>query len=296
MTIGRLFIQGLRLASRKRTLAARLWALNFLFSLMAVAPLAFLIHGHLAHSFSGQRLLQKLDILWLGDFIYRYMDAAPAFTGLALLAAILYLLMSVFLNGGVIGCLNRLEARTTLADFFHDCGLYFWRFFRLFLLSIPVYLLVMGVFFRMLIAALRIFERRATTEWPALIFSNARILILVLLLGLVSMFFDYVKIGMVTGARKKVLKEAWRALTFVGRRFAKAWGLYLLSGLVFVMLTLIYLEIARVLPKNLPLLVLLFFLWQQLYILGRQASKLLFFATELELVREHQEPASSLEK
>jgi hypothetical protein len=291
MTIVNLFLRGARLAFRKRRLAVRLWAINILFSLFAVAPLIFLIQDHLAHSFSGQRVLQKLDVPWLGDFIYRFMDAAPAFTGLALLAAILYLLLSVFLNGGIIGCLDRPGARPALADFFHDCGLHFWRFFRLFLLSIPAYLLVVGVFFQLIVAALKILDRRATTEWPALIISNVRILALILLLGLVAMFFDYAKIGLVTGARKKALKETWLTLAFVGRRFGRAWGLYLLSGLAFAALSLVYLEIARLLPKNRPLLVLLFFLWQQLYVLGRQVSKLLFFGTELEFVKQYQAAA-----
>lgn len=293
MTIGKLFNQGLLLGFRKRRLAMRLWAVNFLFSLLAAAPLIFLVHGHLAHSFSGQRVLQKLNVFWLGDFSYRFMNIFPAFTGLALLAVILYLLLAVFLNGGIIGCLNRPEARTTLADFFHDCGLYFWRFFRLLLLSIPVYLLVLGVFYRLFINVLKIIDRRAATEWPALITSNVRILALILLLGLLAMFFDYVKIGLVTGESKKVLQQTWLTLKFVGRRFGKAWGLYLLAGLVFVLLTLIYLEIARVLPKNRLLLVLLVFLWQQLYMLGRQASKVLFFATEIEFSKQYREPTQS---
>ncbi len=202
----------------------------------------------------------------------------------------MYLLLSVFLNGGVIGALNRPEARTTLADFFRDCGLYFWRFMRLFLLSIPAYLIIMAVFFPLLKAFLEIFDRRATTEWPALIVSNLRFLTLVLLLTIVAMFFDYVKIGLVTGERKKVLRETWRTLKFMKRRFFRAWGLYLLAGLVFVLLMLGYLEVARILPKNRPLLVLLAFLWQQIFILGRQASRVLFYASELEFVKQHREP------
>jgi hypothetical protein len=293
MTIGKLFIQGLRRGFQKRRLVARLWAVNFLFSLFTAAPLIFLIQSHLTHSFSGERVLQKLDVFWLGDFSYRFMNAAPALVGLALLAVILYLLLAVFLNGGIIGCLNRPEAGTTLANFFHDCGLYFWRFFRLFLLSLPAYLLVLGVFYRLLRALLEIFDRRAVTEWPALIIRNVRILLLVLLLGLVAMFFDYVKIGLVTRDQKKVLPESGRTLKFLWRRFFKAWGLYLLAGLAFVLLTLAYLEIAHLLPKNRPLLVLLVFLWQQLYILGRQASKVLFYATELEFVKQHQGPIQS---
>ncbi len=139
-------------------------------------------------------------------------------------------------------------------------------------------------------------NRRAPGEWPALIVRNLRLLALVLLLTVLTMFFDYVKIGLVTGARKKVLKEAWLTLRFIGRRFFKAWGLYLLAGLVFVALTVFYLEIARLLPKNRPLLVLLFFLWQQAYVLGRQWSKLLFFAGEIEFVKQYQTTGSREEQ
>jgi hypothetical protein len=286
----KILLRGMILSLKKRNLAVRLWAVNLLFSLFVVGPLFFLMMGHLSHSFSGERVLQKLDILWLGDFVYRYMDFAPALTGLIVLAAVLYFVLAVFLNGGIIGALNRPEAKTTLADFFHDCGLYFWRFFRLFLLSIPVYLLFMGIFFPLLRAFLAIFSRRATTEWPALIVSNLRFLGLVLLLTIVAMFFDYIKIGLVTGDGKKVLREAWLTLKFIGRRFFRAWGLYLLAGLVFVTLTLLYLEIARILPKDRPLLVLLVFIWQQIYVLCRQWSKVLFFATEFKFVEQHQTP------
>ncbi|TFG81086.1 MAG: hypothetical protein E4H23_00010 [Chrysiogenales bacterium] len=275
------------LSFRKSRLAVRLWTVNILFSLFAVTPFFFLIMKHMSHSFSAEHTLQKLDIFWLADFIYRYMNVTPAVLGSALLAAVLYLLLSVFLNGGIIGCLNRQEAKTTLADFFHDCGLYFWRFFRLFLFSIPVYLIFIGIFYPLLKAFLEIFRRRAPTEWPAMIVSNLRFLVLVLLLTVVAMFFDYIKIGLVTGARKKVLKETWLTLKFMRRGFFKAWGLYLLAGLVFVALTFFYLEIVRLLPKNRPLLVLLVFLWQQFYVLCRQWSKVLFFATEIEFTREN---------
>jgi hypothetical protein len=288
----KILIKAMVLAFQKRRLAVRLWAINLIFTFFAVGPIFFLMMQHMSHSFSGERALQKLDIFWLGDFVYRYMNIAPALTGLIVLAAILYLLLSVFLNGGVIGALNR-ETRTTLADFFHDCGLYFWRFFRLFLLSLPVYLIVMALFFPLLRALLEIFNRRAATEWPALIVSNLRFLALVLLLTIVAMFFDYVKIGLAAGGRKKVLPETWLTLKFMKRRFFRAWGLYLLAGLVFVALTVFYLEIARILPKNRPLLVLLVFLWQQFYILCRQWSKVLFFATEIAFLKRHQEPTIS---
>ena len=285
----KIMFKGMILSFKKARLAFRLWAVNLIFSLFAVGPFFFLMMDHMSHSFSGQRTLQRLDFFWLADFIYRYQDLAPAVLGSAVLAAVLYLLLAVFLNGGIIGCLNRPEAKTTLADFFEDCGLYFWRFFRLFLLSIPVYLVFLGIFFPLIRSLLNIFSRRASTEWPALIISNLRFLSLLLLLTVVAMFFDYVKVGLVTRGSKKVLSQTGLTVKFIGRRFFRAWGLFLLAGLVYVALTAGYLEIARILPKNRPLMVLLVFLCQQAYMLCRQWSKVLFFATELKFVERHKQ-------
>ena len=227
MSIFKLFAAGLVLTFRKRRLVLRLWAVNFLFAVLVAAPAAFLLIGHSAHSLSAAAVLKKLDVHWLTDLSVRYLDAAPAYAGLLVLAVGLYMLLAVFLNGGIIGCLARPESRPTLADFFHDCGLNFWPFFRLFLLSIPVYLLALALFFPLLRVLLEALQRRAATEWPVLIAGNIRILSLVLLLGLVSMFFDYVKIGLATGGRSSVLKESWLTLKFLWRRFFRAWALYL---------------------------------------------------------------------
>ena len=285
MSLFKLFAAGLALTFRKRRLVLRLWVVNFLFAVLVAAPAAFLLIGHSAHSLSAAAVLKKLDVHWLTDLSVRYLDAAPAYAGLLVLAVGLYMLLAVFLNGGIIGCLARPESRPTLADFFHDCGLNFWPFFRLLLLSIPVYLLALALFFPLLRVLLEALQRRAATEWPVLIAGNIRILSLVLLLGLVSMFFDYVKIGLATGGRRSVLKESGLTLKFLWRRFFRAWALYLSAGLAFILLTLLYLEVARLLPKDRPLLVLVFFAWQQLYVIGRQASRVLFFATELEFFR-----------
>ena len=293
MSLFKLFVAGLVLTFRKRRLALRLWVVNFLFAVLVTAPAAFLLIGHSAHSLTAAAILKKLDVHWLTDLSVRYLDASPAYVGLLVLAVGLYVLLAVFLNGGIIGCLARPETRPTLADFFHDCGLNFWPFFRLLLLSIPAYLLALVLFFPLLRVLLEALQRRATTEWPALVAANIRILSLILLLGLVSMFFDYVKIGLATGGRRSVLKTARLTLKFLWRRFFRAWALYLLAGLAFILLTLFYLEVARLLPKDRPLLVLVFFVWQQLYVLGRQASRVLFFATELEFFRQHDKTGQS---
>jgi hypothetical protein len=281
-----LFIKGLGSSFQRRRLAPRLWAANFLFSLLVIAPLAFALHDQASHSLTAAGILAKTDIHWLTDLSTRFMNLGPLLTGLLLAAVVFYLLLAVFLNGGIIGNLVRPGAGTSLADFFHDCGLHFWRFLRLALLSLPFYLLSAGVLHGLVASLLRAVSRRAATEWPVMAANSLRLLTLVLLLGLVSMLFDYAKIGLAVSGRRSVLKQTWLTLKFIARHFFKAWALYLLAGLVFVALTLLYLEVARILPHGRPLLVLLAFIWQQLYILGRQASRVIFYATELELSKQ----------
>jgi hypothetical protein len=280
------FTNALGTTARQGRLALRLWATSLLFALLVVAPLAVAIQGQAAHSLAAGSLLARMDVDWLTDLSTRFQGAAPLVLGLLLAALLLYLLLAVFLNGGVIGGLLRPGARSSLAEFCHDCGLYFWRFLRLFLLSIPVYLLFVGALHGAVTGLLRAFTREAASEWPVVVANGLRLLALVLLLGIVSMFLDYVKIGLAAGNRRSVLKEAWRTLKLVGRRFLKAWGLYLLAGAAFAALALFYLEVARLLPKGTPLLLLAAFLWQQLFVLGRQFSKVLFFASEIELFKE----------
>ncbi len=289
----KLFTKALGTTARQGRLALRLWAIYFLFSLLVAAPFAVAIQGQASHSLMADSLLARMDVDWLTDLGTRFQGAAPLVMGLLLAALLLYLLLAVFLNGGVIGGLLRPGARPTLAEFFHDCGLYFWRFLRLFLLSIPAYLLVVGALHGLVAGLLKALTRGAATEWPLVVANGLRLLALVLLLGIVSMFLDYAKIGLAAGNRRSVLREAWRTLKLVGRRFLKAWGLFLLAGLAFVALALLYLEVSRALPTGTPLLLLAVFLWQQLFVLGRQFSKVLFFASETELYRELQEPAQT---
>lgn len=289
----KLFSKALGTTARQGRLALRLWAINLLFSLLVAAPFAVAIQGQASHSLAADSLLSRMDVDWMTDLGTRFQGAAPLVMGLLLAALLLYLLLAVFLNGGVIGGLLRPGARPTLAEFFHDCGLHFWRFLRLFLLSIPVYLLFVGLLHGLVARLLRALTRQAATEWPVVAASVLRLLALLLLLGIISMFLDYIKIGLAAGKRRGVLKETGRMLKLVGRRFLKAWGLHLLAGLAFVALTLLYLEVARVLPKGTPPLLLAVFLWQQFYVLGRQFSKVLFFASEIELYKELQEPAQT---
>ncbi len=285
MRIFKLFINGISTANTNFKIIIYLWIINFLFSLMLVAPVYFMINKNISKSLMGEKLAQGFDLFWLGDVLYKFRDFSPALIGGIIFPALLYLLLYIFLNGGIIGRLTVTFENVNLKNFFSDCGFFFWRFFKLFLISIVVYVVFLGLFYRIISMILEIFTKKATTEWPLIIVSNLKIVVLLLLFTIVTMFFDYAKIRVVISNSKKVIKETLFTLKFLGKRFFKAWGLYLLIGLFFLIITFIYMEIAYIIPKNTSLLILLSFIWQQIYIFARLWIKLIFFGSEIEFYR-----------
>jgi len=274
---------GVSTVRRNSGMILRLWLIDLLFGIVVAAPVYFLFNKDFGHSPTGEGL-GRLNFIWLGDIFYKYQDLLPALAGWVLVPALLFILVSVFLNGGIIG---RLEAgeKTTLQGFFADCGKYFSRFFRVFLLSLPVYVLVFGGLIKLVSAPFNVWAKNAAGEMPVIVASNLKFLMTILLLSIVQMYFDYVKIHLVVRNGRKVLAAAAAALSFIGRKFFKAWGLYLLVGFLFIAATAVFIAVTNVLPGTGGAALALGFIWAQAYILARIWIKVLFFAAELDLYR-----------
>jgi hypothetical protein len=279
MGIIKLFGQGFGTAARKGRMLALLWFIYFLFSLVIVAPFYFLFESQFARSLMGERLFAGAEVLWLGDLIYKFQDLPALLTGYLIGVSVLFLLLLVFLNGGIIGRIAAAEERVTFVNFFGDCGRYFGRFFRVLLISLIGYFLIFGILGRFISSAFRLWSKGASTQWTTLLSSSFRLLVLLLLFSIVKMFFDYVKISLVVEDSRKTVRTTLRNFGFLGRRFFKAWALFLLVGLLFVVSTIVYLAVAKALPKA-GIGPLLLFLWQQAYIAVRLWIGILFFATE----------------
>jgi hypothetical protein len=268
---------------------ALLWFLYFLFSLAAVAPFYFLLGSQFSRSLLGEKLFAGAEVLWLGDLIYKFQDLPPLLTGCLIGTSVLFLLLLVFLNGGIIGRIAAPEGRLTLGNFFGDCGRYFGRFFRVLLISLVGYFLIFGLIGRFISIPFRLWSKGASTQWTPLIASTLRLLVLLLLFSIVKMFFDYVKIALVVEDSRKTIRTTLRNFGFLGRRFFKAWTLFLLVGLIFVIATIVYLAVAKALPK-VGIGPLLLFLWQQAFMALKLWITILFFATEYSFVKSGNAP------
>jgi len=289
MGIGRIFSQGLATTAQKWRLVAYLWTVHLLFALLVVAPLYSLLQNQFSRSLLGEKLFAGMDLLWIGDLIYKYQETPPLIIGWLLGTSLIFLVLLVFLNGGIIGRIAASEEKVTFRDFFGDCGRYFGRFFRVFLISLIGYFLVLGIVGRFVSIPFRLWSKGASTQWTTLISSSLRLVVLLLLFSIVKMFFDYVKVALVAADSRKVVRATLQNFRFLSRHFFRAWALFLIVGLIFVLSTWVYLVVAKALPKA-GLGPVLLFVWQQAYFLVRLWTGVLFFATEYHFLKAHMLP------
>lgn len=275
------FFGGFSLSNRKIKVAVYLWVINLLFALTAAAPIYSLIKKDLSRSLMDDRMLEGFDFMWLGDFAHKYGDILSIFGSALLIFMVMYVLLNVVLGGGIVGRLHAADEKATVKSFLADCGRYFWRFFRLALLSIPVYLVFVGLLSTLTGLVTGMFRKTAVTEWTLVYEDIANYVILFILFTVVSMVIDYTRIHLVVNDSHKVFKGFLQAVKFVFKRFFKAWFLYLMVALIFVIFTLAYMEISTALPVNSMGLIFLTFLLQQLYVFSRVWVKLDFYAAQM---------------
>jgi hypothetical protein len=201
--------------------------------------------------------------------------------------AALYLVFHIFLNGGIVGRLLDREGPTTIEPFFGDCGRYFWRFVRIFLLSCVFLFLTLGVVMRLVSGLIRPAMETAATEWLPLILSNVHLLLALLLLSVVRMVVDYARIAVVADGERKVLRALRHALKFLGHRFFRAWAIYLLvTFLSLAGMVVFHMVFNRLGAPAVPMVVA-GLIWMQVYVVFRLWVRTLFVSAQAEYYRGH---------
>ncbi len=256
-----------------------LWIINFIYSMLIVTPLYFLIKNDLSRSLMTDQIIEGKGLLWLGDIIYKYQDIFPALLGWFLIPGVFFMLLYVFLYGGIIGRIVAQDENMRISGFLADCSKHFFPFLRVFLISLAAYLVVFGGIYGIISSLFDFWKKNASTEWPLILSSILEFLILVLLFSVVRMFFDYVRIRLVVEKSKKALRATLLNLAFIGKRFFRAWFLYLFVGLIAAAIAVVYLAVNQPLP-NIGVLLIVGFIWQQIYVLSRMWTKILFYSTE----------------
>ena len=289
------FFVGINEAYRGWKMILLLLAANVLSSLPVIVPIFLLVFGASRGTIAADSLMaDKLDAAWFIDVVNHQFPGGAADTvalqvgGLFVVMGVCYLLLNTLLAGGVIGVFNSADGLFTMRKFWGDAGAYFWRFFRLTLISLIFYGVAVGIYMLLRWPIENAAERASAFE-PVIYKRWAAMALLALLFAYINMVFDYAKIGTVAhsdrGDSKGMFRETFRAFRFAFRYFFSAFGLYLIIALVGLALFLVFNALRWSVDQSSAGRVSLAILLGQIVLAGRMWTRLVFYAAETHLYK-----------
>ncbi|HEY3383314.1 MAG TPA: hypothetical protein VGK32_16195 [Vicinamibacterales bacterium] len=202
----------------------------------------------------------------------------PAVAG----AAVAYLLVWTFLAGGILDRYARNRAVRTAA-FFSACGIFFFRFLRLLVIVVVAY----GLLYRFLYSWLFLsFYPWMTHDWVveqnAFFLRVALYVVFASALIAVNLLFDYAKARAVVEDRRSMIGAVLASFRFVRRHPGQTIGLYLIDGVLFGIVVLLY-GLAAPGAGSIGWSMWAGLIVSELYLLARLWVRLVFSASEVAL-------------
>lgn len=254
---------------------------NLLFGIVLMLPFRSVLSGFAGNSLMGEKLAGRLDMDFLFEFFKENPNLFSTYTLLILVWFSVYWLLSLFLSGGAFSVFISGEKYTSPL-FWGNAAKYFGRFIRLVLWSIPVLAILFCLQFLWTVIQ-RIFfgsdPYQYITYWGGWIKVGLRYISFILYF----LVLDYARIYTVTTDERRMWISLWQGIQFGFKNIMKTFGLALLLFLTGIIALVIYNPIANLLHAPYSIVILLLFLWQQVYIVFRMVLRLTLYSGEVRL-------------
>lgn len=282
MTIRLALRRGMRVVNRTKRLWFIFYAALTLAAALPAAALMTIAFQSLGHSAWAEQLGRRLDIEWIGELIAAYgaLPVGPvvvAVMGVFAISAVAHL----FLLGGAIEIFARRQWFSA-ALFFGGCGRNFWRLFRLALYCLILLAAVVGINAGLAAIGEKIWGKGSEAT-PLIHWGWFRAAVILLLLGFLNLIFDYTAIHLVAEDSRKAFRSIWRSCRLVWTNFGRTVGLAAVLWAIMLALMTAYSGIMQLFPQRSVGAVLVLLLAQQVMVLGRIWSRLLFYASQCEM-------------
>jgi len=249
-----------------------LYLLNFLFALAVTYPAFQFLNEKLAHSVALDKMYERFDYTVFNDVLNQYGDVVDFITSQSIVTGFLFLLLSIFLTGGILQVFQNRNNESGFSNFWNGGAKYYWRIFGLTLLFLLLQAAIAFLFFSLFKyltdGGLERFHGESAIY-------NRAIIVFVLysiFAGFVWMIQDYTKVAMVNQDRS-LFSAIGRGVSFVFKNFGSTLFLYLLNILTFALVFWLYWRTPG------PSGFLLAFVIGQLFLIFRIGTKLLNLAS-----------------
>ncbi len=275
---------GLAQAWTNKRLILLYYLVNLVFGIILMIPFRSMLQNFIGSSLMGEKLAGRLDMDFLFEFIKYNPGLISSYVVLLPLLLIGYWLMLLFLSGGALSLFVR-EDRFSAPQFWAGAAKYFARFFRLFLWSIPIGIVLFCAQFIWTGIQRLMFGSdpyQSVLYWGSWIRVGFRYLSLIVFF----MILDYARIYAIRSDERRMRISLLQGLRFAVSNFGVTFGFALLIFILGVILLVIYNPLADLLHAPNTMIIGLLFIWQQIYLALRMVLRLVLYAGETKLYQQ----------
>ena len=282
MNITKAYASGFKTTVRFLKMTLVIYILNLLMGLTIAIPFMGALKEASGHSMAPQNLLKGFDFTSFQEILRHYGEEISSYLSHGFWMVLFFLILSIFLTGGILTAFKHKESKFSLKSFFSGCGAFFFRFFKISLYTVFMHI-ILAVFIYLIFALIVAGMAGGTASEKTFFYLFVFFLGIHLLLGIFLVIItDYSRFILVLNDSGKVLKSIWLATKFVTRKFPGTYGLYLMLLVIPLILFYLYMIASRTIGMTSGLTILFMFVLQQLFIWLRISLRIWTFASQFD--------------
>jgi len=253
-------------------------------------PFRATLSRHIGNSLAGEKLGGTIDMDLLLEFMMKNSALGGVIVGTGLVVLGIYALGNLFLSGGAYGIFISGD-KYNAARFWGDAGKYFGRFLRLFLWGVPILIILFSLQF-IVTGVQKIFWGSDPYEYVPYWGMWLKLGLRAFALFMFFLIYDYGRIYTVKFDEHNMKKAILAGLRFILKNLRRTVTLAFAFSLLGIIALLIYNPVADLLSAPNVAIIILLFLWQQLFIIFRMMLRLGLYSGQVHLYNELSLPAA----
>ena len=258
---------------------------NLIFAAIIARPFSKCLDRIGANSEAPLLGLTKFDADFIADALNNYSAEYSFILSQALLFAGIYLLLNIFLSGGLIENYIHVFEKFQLRRFFENCIKHFWKMLRLAMYFLVTQLAVLGIFLT-IYSKLGLSPFDLESENDLIYRTQIMLGLFVVLMAWIDMINEYAKVNVVLGHDKKfVLPSIIQSKFFCLHNLFSVIFLFVLCVLTFLGILGLYALINDYIVMKSMGTIVLALLVGQAYIFLRIGTRLIFTTSAVDFLR-----------
>ncbi len=221
---------GYSLVRRHQRLVWWVFAVNFILAALGSGAARAMFSKVLDHSLASNDIAGQFHMVRYLELLMQPEVQFQAGTAATVAMQLIFFIYMLFITGGIL-VVYREDRKLSKAEFFENCGLYFWRMFRLMLISLIPFAICMAFYQGVRAIGNKIAEA-SPLESNEFWFRMAGGIVVLLLLLFVRLWFDVAQVRAVAQNERSMWRNTFRAWSISWKSLGTLLWMYFCISLV----------------------------------------------------------------